>query len=124
MSEFNVDDVRYTRTVAAQLAEISLELLEQCEAERLVQVRVVHSDVPCYSARDIRDLARIGRLRQQLELDFPALEVVMHMRRQVLDLHEQMEQIEQAMARREERLLKELIALRRRVAQETHQSGT
>jgi hypothetical protein len=119
MSEFNADEPRYTRTVAAQLAEISIEFLERCETERLVQVRVIRQDAPCYSARDVRTLARIGRLREQLELDFPALEVVLHMRRQVLDLHRQMEQLEQEMLRREERLLRELALLRRRVAEET-----
>ena len=123
MSGFDVDEVRYTRIVAAQLAEISLETLERCEAERLVRLRVVREDGPCYSARDVRELARIGRLREQLELDFPALEVVMHMRRQVVNLRREMAQLEQEMARREERLLHELVTLRRRVAQETRQGN-
>jgi hypothetical protein len=122
MDEFSVEEPRYTRIVAAQLAEISLEFLERCETERLVRVRVIRGGVPGYSARDIRDLARIGRLREQLELDFPALEVVLHMRRQVLGLREQMERLEQEMVRREERLLRELAALRRLVAEETDRS--
>jgi hypothetical protein len=122
MDEFSVEEPRYTRIVAAQLAEISLEFLERCETERLVRVRVIRGGVPGYSARDIRDLARIGRLREQLELDFPALEVVLHMRRQVLGLREQMERLEQEMVQREERLLRELLALRRLVAEETDRS--
>jgi hypothetical protein len=122
MDEFSVEEPRYTRIVAAQLAEISLEFLERCETERLVRVRVIRGGVPGYSARDIRDLARIGRLREQLELDFPALEVVLHMRRQVLDLREQMERVEKEMVQREERLLRELLALRRLVAEETDRS--
>jgi hypothetical protein len=122
MNEFNVDEPRYTRIVAAQLAEISVEFLERCETEQLVQVRVIRGGVPGYSARDIRNLARIGRLREQLALDFPALEVVLHMRRQVLDLREQMERVEKEMVQREERLLRELLALRRLVAEETDRS--
>jgi hypothetical protein len=119
MTEFNLDEPRYTRVVAAQLAEISLEFLERCETERLVQVRVVRGGAPGYSARDIRELARLGRLHEDLELDFPALEVVQHMRRQLLDLHEQMERLEREMVRREERLVRELVDLRRRLAAET-----
>jgi DNA-binding transcriptional MerR regulator len=119
MTEFNVDEPRYTRVVAAQLAEISLEFLERCETERLVRVRVIRGGAPGYSARDIRELARLGRLHEDLELDFPALEVVQHMRRQLLDLHEQMERLEREMVRREERLVRELVDLRRRLAAET-----
>ena len=119
MSEANIDEPRYTRVVAAQLAEISIEFLERCETERLVQVRVIRGGAAGYSARDIRELARLGRLHQDLELDFPALEVVQHMRRQLLDLQEQVERLEREMVQREERLVRELVDLRRRLAAET-----
>jgi len=118
MDEFSIEEPRYTRMVAAQLAEVSLEFVERCEIERLIQVRVMRGGIPGYSAREIRELTRIGRLHEQLGLDFPGLEVVLHMRRQVLDLREQMERLEQEMAQREERLLRELAALRRVVAEE------
>ncbi len=116
MTESSTDEPRYTRVIAAQLADVSLELLERCETERLVQVRILRGGPPGYSARDVRHLARIGRLHQVLELDFPALEVALHMRRQILDLREQMESLEQMMVRREERLARELTDLRRRLA--------
>ena len=119
MTETKSDEPRYTRVLAAQLAEISIEFLERCEIERLVQVRVIRGGAPGYSARDIRELARLGRLHQDLELDFPALEVVQHMRRQLLDLQEQVERLEREMVQREERLVRELVDLRRRLAAET-----
>ena len=119
MTEYNVEEPRYTRVVAAQLAEISIEFLERCETERLVQVRVIRGGAPGYSARDIRELARLGRLHKDLELDFPALEVVQHMRRQLPDLQEQVERLEREMVQREERLVRELVDLRRRLAAET-----
>jgi hypothetical protein len=119
MSEAKTDEPRYTRVVAAQLAEVSVEFVERCEIERLIQVRVIRGGAPGYSARDIRELARLGRLHQELELDFPALEVVQHLRRQVLELHEVVERLEREMARREERLVHELVDLRRRLAAET-----
>ncbi len=65
MTEFNLDEPRYTRVVAAQLAEISLEFLERCETERLVRVRVIRGGAPGYSAYDIRELARLGRLHEE-----------------------------------------------------------
>lgn len=119
MNDFPDDEPRYTRIVAAQLAEISITFLERCETERLIQVRVMRGGHPGYSARDIRQLARIGRLHTDLELDFPALEVVLNMRQQVLDLQEQMERLQREMIQREERLTRELVDLRRRLASES-----
>ena len=89
---------------------------------RVVQVRVLRGGLPGYSARDVRDLARAGRLHQVLELDFPALEVALHMRRQILDLRVQMESLERKMMRREERLARELTDLRRRLAADSEWS--
>ena len=54
MNDLPLDEPRYTRTLAAQLADISLDFLERCETERLVEVRIISSDQPGYSARDIR----------------------------------------------------------------------
>lgn len=119
MNDFPADVPRYTRIVAAQLADISMVFLERCETERLIQVRVIRGGKPGYSARDIRELARIGRLHADLELDFPALEVVLNMRQQLLDLREQMERLEREMVLREERLTRELVDLRRRLAAES-----
>jgi hypothetical protein len=45
--------------------------------------------------------------------------VVQHMRLQVLELQEVVERLEREMARREERLVHELVDLRRRLATET-----
>ncbi len=119
MNDFPVDEPRYTRVSAAQLADISIVFLERCESERLIQVRVLRGGKAGYSARDIRELARIGRLHSDLELDFPAIEVVLNMRQQLLGLQEQLEKIERDVVQREERLTRELVDLRRRLAAES-----
>ncbi len=119
MNDFPVDEPRYTRVSAAQLADISIVFLERCESERLIQVRVLRGGKAGYSARDIRELARIGRLHSDLELDFPAIEVVLNMRQQLLDLQEQLEKIDRDVVQREERLTRELVDLRRRLAAES-----
>jgi coenzyme F420-reducing hydrogenase gamma subunit len=46
MDEFDMQEPRYTRIVAAQLAEVSVEFVERCETERLVQIRVMRGGVP------------------------------------------------------------------------------
>jgi DNA-binding transcriptional MerR regulator len=118
MTDFPLDEPRYTRILAAQLASISLELLERCETERLIEVRITQGGQPGYSAHDIRQLALIRRLHEDLELDFPALEVVLNMRRQLLDLQGQVDEIERQVIEREERLTREVVNLRRRLADE------
>lgn len=118
MNDQPLDEPRYTRTFAAQLADITLDFLERCETERLIEVRIISSDQPGYSARDIRRLTLIRRLHEDLELDFPALEVVLNMRRQLLDLQQQLDDTERQAIEREERLRREMINLRRRLAAE------
>ena len=116
MNDFPLDEPRYSRILAAQLASISLELLERCETERLIEVRIIQGGQPGYSARDIRHLALIRRLHEDLELEFPTLEVVLNMRSQLLDLQDQIEELERQMIAREERLMREVVSLRRRYA--------
>ena len=113
------DEPRYTRIVTAQLAEISIDFLERCEIEQLVQTRIIRGGTPGYSARDIRRIARIARLYEDLGLDFNSLEIVLNMREQILELREQIELLERERARREEQLLNELAALRRQMALES-----
>jgi len=51
-------------------------------------------------------------------LDLPAVEVALHLRRQVVDLLSQIEQMERHMSKREQELLNEIQQLRRRLASE------
>jgi DNA-binding transcriptional MerR regulator len=109
-------ETHYPRARAAQLADVSLEFLERCEVARLVEVRVVQGREPQYSVQDVRQLALIGRLYQILGVDFQDLEIVLHLRSQLLDLQQQMEEMERQRMEREEQLLRELVDLRRRLA--------
>jgi hypothetical protein len=118
MNDFPQDKPRYTRILAAELANITLEFLERCEVERLIDVRIISGDQPGYSARDVRHLILIRSLYEDLEIDFPALEVVLNMRRQLLDLQAQLEAFERQATEREQRLRRELVNLRRRFADE------
>jgi len=104
--------------MAVQLADISLEFLERCETEHLIEVRTVRIDEPSYSAQDIRQLSLIGRLHEVLGIDMQDLEVVLHLRNQLLDLQDQMQEMERQWTAREEQLLNEMVDLRRRLSEE------
>ena len=112
------DEPVYTRLVAVQLAQVSLDFLCLCEEEGLIQVQGMAGGGQGYSVADIRHLVRIHRLHEDVGLDLPAVEVTLNLRRQVLDLMAQIEELEQRMAQREQELLDEIGRLRRRLAVE------
>ena len=112
--------MRYTRKMAVQLANISMEFLKICEAERLIEIRSVKVDEQSYSAQEIRRLALLGRLHDVLGIDMQDLEVVLHLRSQLMDLQDQMQELERQWVAREEQLLNEMLELRRRLSEDAH----
>ncbi len=119
MTEWNHDppsktSLIFTRTVAAQLARVSLEFLDRLEAEDLMQPRELEGGGSGYTPEDIQRLSRIRRLHDTLGLDLVAVEVVLRLREQVVDMLAQMEDMEKRFNRREQDLVKELNELRRR----------
>ncbi len=104
----------FTRTVAAQLARVSLEFLDRLEAEELMQPRELEGGGLGYTPEDIQRLSRIRRLHDTLGLDLAAVEVVLRLREQVVEMLTRMEDMEKRFNRREQDLVKELNELRRR----------
>ena len=104
----------FTRTVAAQLARVSLEFLEVLEAEALVQPRELEGGEQGYTPEDIGRLCRIRRLHETLGLELAAVEVILRLRERVAVLLAQMDEMEARFDRREQELLRELNDLRRR----------
>jgi DNA-binding transcriptional MerR regulator len=117
-SEAADNEPYYSRSVAAQLARISLDLLEMCEQERLIQARLMAGGGHGFSSADIRNLARIRRLREDLELDLSAVEVVLHMRRRMVEMLAELSTMERRMAQQEQELLREIQRLRRQTAED------
>jgi DNA-binding transcriptional MerR regulator len=99
------------------VARISLDFLRLCEEENLLQAKIMAGGQG-YTPADIRQMARIRRLREDLELDLPAVEVALHLRRQVVELLAQIDEMERQMSKREQELLNEIQQLRRRLASE------
>ena len=113
------DEARiFTRTVAAQLARITLDFLALCEREALIQPQPMTGGEEGYTQAEIEELARIRRLQRDLELDFGGIEVVLHMRRRMLEILEEIEALEETMWQREQRLQHEIQRLRRQLARE------
>jgi DNA-binding transcriptional MerR regulator len=112
------DGMMYTRSAASRIARISTGLLLQCEQEGLLQTRVMTGGGRGYSEADIRQMAVIRRLLYDLELDLSTVDVVIHMRQQVIDLLDQIEEVEYNFGRREQQLLGEIIELRRQLSVE------
>jgi hypothetical protein len=108
----------FSLPIAAKLARISAELIEQCIAEGLVEPRTMLGGGVGLTAGEVRRLARIRSLHEDLELDIYAIQVVLRMRRQVVQLLDRVEEIEQRSARREQLLLGEIRTLHRRLAEE------
>jgi DNA-binding transcriptional MerR regulator len=111
------DEWLYPRPVAAHLAQVTLELLNLCEREGMVHAQSLASGREGYGVAEIQRLVRIRRLRDDLGLSLPAVEVVLHMRRQVLDLRAELDEMEAQMARREQALRDEIRRLRGRLAE-------
>ncbi|MEJ2562333.1 MAG: chaperone modulator CbpM [Anaerolineales bacterium] len=108
----------YSQETAARMAHVSIEFLVQCEREELVEPRRKSSHEMGFNRSDVSRLARIRRLHDDLDLEFPAIDIVLRMRRQMLDLLNQLDDMELAMAEREEELFAEIQALRQRVAED------
>jgi DNA-binding transcriptional MerR regulator len=104
----------FNRAITAQLARVSIEFLEHLEAEDLMQPRSLEGGEWGYAAEDIQRLCRIRRLYETLGLDLPAVEVVLRLREQVVNVLVQMDEMERRFARRERELLQELNELRSR----------
>lgn len=120
MHQYSRNQIRYTRTMVIQLAEFSPEFLEKCEVEQLIETSTVGDDEPSYSAQDIRHLALIRRLHEVLGIDMQDLEVVLHLRSQLLDLQDQIQEMERQWVAREEQLLNEMLELRRRLSEDAN----
>jgi DNA-binding transcriptional MerR regulator len=104
----------FNRTIAAQLARVSMEFLEHLEAEELIEPRLLEGGETGYAPEDIRRLCQIRRLYETLGLDLPAVEIVLRLREQVVKVLVQMDEMERRFARRERELLQELNELRSR----------
>ena len=67
----------------------------------------------------MRKLIRIRHLTQDLGFDLNSVDCILRMRRQIVTLQEQLNDMERRMFQREKELLNEIQGLRKRLAQKT-----
>jgi DNA-binding transcriptional MerR regulator len=107
------DEPVYIRSLAARLARIPLDFLVLCEREGLVESKVMTGGGTGFTIHNIQQLTVIRRLHQELDLDIETIDLVLHMRRQIIDLQNRLRQAERQSRHREQKLLAELQDLRR-----------
>jgi hypothetical protein len=107
------DEPLYLRSLAIRIARVTPDFLILCEREGLVQARTMTGGGEGFDTRSIRRLALIHRLHQELELDLETIDLVIHLRNQIIDLYREIENLEQRAHQREQSLLAEIQALRR-----------
>jgi DNA-binding transcriptional MerR regulator len=113
------EDRIYVRSFAARLAGVSEEFIIQCEQEGLITSKQKTEDLIGLDKNSVQRLTLIRRLHRELELDLDTIDLVLHMRRQIIDLQNQIEELERRSRQKERQLLQEMQQLRR----ETIQAG-
>jgi DNA-binding transcriptional MerR regulator len=103
----------YIRSFAARLAGVSEEFIIQCEQEGLISSRQRTKDLIELDKKSVQRLTLIRRLHRELELDLETIDLILHMRRQIVDLQNQMDELERKAHQKERQLLDEMQQLRR-----------
>lgn len=85
----NNENTTYISFQAAYIACVSLDFLLICELEGLITPRYKTKGRTRYTMKEIRRLQMVRRLHEDLNLDFQAIDVVLHLRRQIRDLASQ-----------------------------------
>jgi DNA-binding transcriptional MerR regulator len=116
MIRFLDNDRIFSRAVAAELARVSPDFLVECERAGLLRPGPLPGGGEGYTPQDIVEICRIRRLQQDLGLDLDAIEVVLHMRRRMVEIIDEMSVLEAQMWEREQQMRSEIHRLRRLLA--------
>lgn len=90
----NDENIVYRSFHAAYIACVSLDFLLVCEREGLISPTFNAEGLTGYTLQEIQKLQVIRRLHEDLNLNFPAIDVVLHMREQIEELAGQRRSIE------------------------------
>ncbi len=84
---------RYIISAAAELANCHPQTLRHYERLGLIAPLRTRGNVRLYTERDIEVVLRIQRLMNELGVNLAAVEVILHMREQILSLRAEIERI-------------------------------
>ena len=82
----NNENTVYISFQAAYIACVSLDFLLACEQEGLITPQWKTEGLTGYTMKEIQRLQIIRRLHEDLNLNFPAIDVVLHLREQIREL--------------------------------------
>jgi len=107
----NDEKTVYISFQAAYIACVSLDFLLACEKEGLITPQYRAKGLTGYTLKDIQRLQIIRRLHEDLNLNFPAIDVVLHLREQIDELAGQRSSFERRLFEQQAELqqLKELL---------------
>ena len=107
----NDENTTYILFQAAHIACVSLDFLLVCEREGLITRRSKAKGITGYTMKDIQRLQIIRRLHEDLNLNFPAIDIVLHLREQIENLAAQRSSFESKLMEQQAELqqLKELL---------------
>lgn len=107
----NDEKTVYISFQAAYIACVSLDFLLACEQEGLITPRYRAKGFTGYTLKEIQRLQIIRRLHEDLNLDLPAIDIILHLRSQLRELADQRSSFERRLLEQQAELqqLKELL---------------
>jgi MerR family transcriptional regulator, heat shock protein HspR len=91
-----MDEPFYTIKIAAELCGMHEQSLRMYERRGLIAPRRSAGNIRRYSDADVEHIRFIKRLVDDLGVNLAGVEVIMHMRQQLLESQEKLEQLRQA----------------------------
>jgi hypothetical protein len=80
------EDQIYIHVQAARMARVSLNFLMECDRAGLIRAVRKKEGLEGYRLGEIEKVQLIRRLHEDLALDLETIDLVIHMRKQILDL--------------------------------------
>jgi len=112
-------EVHFEHRTAARLARVAEEFIHRCEREELVTSRIVLHGKKSLCIADVCKLKRIRHLHEDIGLDLEAVDFVLRYRNQIQTMQRRLDEMEQRMRQKEQEHLNEILALHRRLAQQS-----
>ena len=112
-------EVHFEHRTAARLARVAEEFIHQCEREELIISRIMLHGKKGLCCADVCKLKRIHHLHEDMGLDLEAVDFVLRYRNQIQTMQRRLDEMEQRMRQKEQEHLNEILALRRRLAQQS-----
>ena len=83
----------YMIGVVAEMVKIHPQTLRMYEKKGLIRPSRTEGKTRMYSAEDVEEIARLVRLTRDLGVNLAGVEIILKMRRRMLDMQAQMEQL-------------------------------